>query len=101
MGMGTQCRTWDTVQFTTQLPEIWAWVWVPNVVLGNRKDQTRLFIHFRLINCRLFCRKGDIVSQCQETGFEAAKSLVRALGQLLQRFSDPTSHNQLVGPLTI
>src|SRR5205085_2839219 len=44
---------------------------------------------FRLVNCRLKCRKNDIVQKCQEAGYTTAKNLVKKLAVLGQ-----TTHAQ-------
>lgn len=33
----------------------------------------------KFVNCRLNCRKADIITKCQETGFEQAKKLTSAM----------------------
>jgi len=35
----------------------------------------------KFVNCRLNCRKSDIVNKCQDKGFESAKKLTSALAQ--------------------
>lgn len=42
-----------------------------------------------LVNCRLKCRKNDIVQKCQEAGYTTAKNLVKKLAVLGQ-----TTHSQ-------
>jgi len=42
-----------------------------------------------LVNCRIKCRKNDIIQKCQEAGYATLKSLIQKLGVLAQ-----TTHAQ-------
>jgi len=40
----------------------------------------------KLVNCRLYCSKSNIITSCDQTAFEAAKNFVRGLGRLTKEY---------------